>query len=260
MPDNPLISVLTPAYNCVSFLPDCIRSVQAQTYPNWEMIIVDDGSPDGLMQVAQAFAKNDPRIRPFRVRHGGTPAAYNHAVSLAKGRVLVNQEADDWAEPTRLEKQLHAMVAAGADLVSCLMNRVIFRPGQPTRTVRGSDVGGTGCIPRQFCTLPSPLGPITGSIMAYKYVHEAVGQYITHVNGHKTFAADSDWVFRTLTFDPPFKWAHVPEELYNYRDHTEQTTKRLRHQLRRDHAYFQQKYSPLILERLAKEELCTTHS
>ena len=64
--DTPFITVVVPAYNRATTITDCVRSVQAQTYTNWELIVVDDGSSDGTPQVVAKLAQDDPRIRLFR--------------------------------------------------------------------------------------------------------------------------------------------------------------------------------------------------
>ncbi len=259
---NPLISVLTPAYRCQKYIDTCIRSIQAQTYSNWEMIVVDDGSDDRLGDVVRKFARKDSRLRLFRIKHGGTAVAYNEAVSHAVGEVLANQEADDWSEPDRFEKQMRALITEGADLVTCLMNRVrMTERGQVV--IPGRTVGGTGMVPKEYCDPACRIrGPITGSIMAHRRVHEKVGGYVTHVDGRITYAADGQWLFRVLACDdPPFKWAHVPEELYNYRDHHGQVTKQGQDIIIQDHARFREQYAGRILARLEREEgLCNRPS
>ena len=61
--DRPLVSVITPSYNCSSFIPETIKTVQDQTYFNWEMIIVDDQSKDDSVSIIKSYAEHDSRIR-----------------------------------------------------------------------------------------------------------------------------------------------------------------------------------------------------
>ncbi len=106
----PLISVITPAFNAERFIGDTIKSVQAQTYTHWEMIIVDDASTDETAAVVEQFRKDDPRIQLIRLKTNGGPAvARNTAIDQAQGRYFAFLDADDMWLPEKLEKQLRFM-------------------------------------------------------------------------------------------------------------------------------------------------------
>jgi glycosyltransferase involved in cell wall biosynthesis len=78
-----LVSIITPMYNAVRFVGQTIESVLAQTYPHFEMLIVDDGSRDNSHAIAAAYAKNDSRIKVLRQDNAGSAAARNNALSKA---------------------------------------------------------------------------------------------------------------------------------------------------------------------------------
>ena len=101
---NPEISVIIPTYNHARFLPDALRSVQAQTFENWEAIVVDDGSTDNTPELAASFI--DPRIHYIRQENRGLSAARNTGIRTAKGRFIALLDADDMWEPTFLERTL----------------------------------------------------------------------------------------------------------------------------------------------------------
>jgi glycosyltransferase involved in cell wall biosynthesis len=109
---TPLVSIITPTYNHETFIADCIQSVLRQTYPHWEMIIVDDGSSDQTLKVAQSFAAGDSRIRIYTQQNVGIyrlNETYNYAVSVSTGSFLAVLEGDDvWSE-NKLELQVKAM-------------------------------------------------------------------------------------------------------------------------------------------------------
>lgn len=108
--NNPLISVITPAYNAERFLAGTIESVRSQTYPNWEMIIVDDQSTDRTAEIVQDFAKKDDRIRFYQLeQNSGAAVARNRAMKQAKGRYIAFLDSDDQWFPEKLEKQLRFM-------------------------------------------------------------------------------------------------------------------------------------------------------
>ena len=109
---NELVSVITPAYNSGFYLADAIRSVLAQSYSNWEMLIVDDYSADNTADVARSFT--DSRIRYLRnEQNRGSAFSRNRALQEAQGRYIAFLDADDMWLPDKLEKQLAYMQSAG---------------------------------------------------------------------------------------------------------------------------------------------------
>jgi glycosyltransferase involved in cell wall biosynthesis len=107
-----LVSVITPTYNHERFIAQCIDSVLAQTYPNWEMIIIDDGSTDQTASIAEGYAKNDKRIKVIRQSNNGIfrlAETYNRALGLAEGELIAILEGDDTWYEKKLEIQIDAM-------------------------------------------------------------------------------------------------------------------------------------------------------
>jgi glycosyltransferase involved in cell wall biosynthesis len=98
------VSVYTPTYNYGRFLGEAIQSVLDQTFQDWELIVVDDGSTDGTREVVDAFA--DPRIHYVYQENQGNPAARNTALRLARGEYVACLDADDAWFPEKLEKQV----------------------------------------------------------------------------------------------------------------------------------------------------------
>ncbi len=107
MKHDVLISIITPSYNSEQFIAETIASVQAQTYNNWEMIIVDDASSDTTQQIIEKHAQQDSRIKyHFLTENSGAAVARNKATELAKGAFVAFLDADDLWMPQKLEKQL----------------------------------------------------------------------------------------------------------------------------------------------------------
>ncbi|HGG04149.1 MAG TPA: glycosyltransferase family 2 protein [Aliiroseovarius sp.] len=107
---NPLVTIITPAYDAERFIAEAISSVQAQTIENWEQIIVDDGSSDLTSQIAKDFAATDARIKIVRLpRNSGAAVARNHAIRLARGRFIAFLDSDDLWHPEKLERQIAYM-------------------------------------------------------------------------------------------------------------------------------------------------------
>jgi teichuronic acid biosynthesis glycosyltransferase TuaG len=109
---NEKVSIITPAYNSEKFISDTIRSVQNQTYTNWEMIIVDDCSTDKTVEIIQEFMDNDPRIHLIKLNtNSGTGIARNTALQVVSGRHIAFVDADDLWKPEKLSKQIDFMEA-----------------------------------------------------------------------------------------------------------------------------------------------------
>ena len=108
--NEPLISVIIPCYNYDRFLPDAVDSVLAQSYANWECIIVDDGSTDASKETALKLAAGDQRIRYSYKTNGGLSSARNHGIELAKGEYLCFLDADDLLDKDKLCGQLQAFL------------------------------------------------------------------------------------------------------------------------------------------------------
>ena len=123
--DNPLISIIMPCYNMESFLRRTIASVQAQTYPNWELLVTDDGSTDDSRRILMDLAKEDPRIKPlFLSRNGGIAAARNAGLERASGRYLSFLDSDDLWMPEKLAVQLRFMKERNAAFTYTAYERV----------------------------------------------------------------------------------------------------------------------------------------
>lgn len=104
------VSVVTPSWNSEKYIVDTIQSVQAQTYTNWEMIVVDDCSSDRTVQIVEAIAKEDPRVRILtQPVNGGAAKARNRSLQETTGRFIAYLDADDIWKPEKLEQQVQFM-------------------------------------------------------------------------------------------------------------------------------------------------------
>lgn len=111
MESQPLVSVIMPCYNMEKYITATIHSVQRQTYPHWELLIVDDASTDGTVGIVQDFCSQDDRIQfVIKPKHSGIADTRNQCISMAKGRFLAFLDADDIWHPEKLEKQLKFML------------------------------------------------------------------------------------------------------------------------------------------------------
>jgi glycosyltransferase involved in cell wall biosynthesis len=101
----PTVSVIMTAYKVEAYIGEAIESVLAQTDTDWELIVIDDGSPDGSGRIAGSYAASDRRVRVARQDNGGLSAARNHAVRLARGDLIAILDSDDVWDPSFLAAQ-----------------------------------------------------------------------------------------------------------------------------------------------------------
>ncbi|MBQ8766732.1 MAG: glycosyltransferase family 2 protein [Clostridia bacterium] len=111
------ITAIMPVYNVENFIGKCIESLQAQTLTEWELIAVDDGSPDNSGAICDEYAKKDSRITVIHKENGGAPSARNTAIPKACGEYLYFVDSDDWAEPTMFEDMYNSAKKNNAQLV-----------------------------------------------------------------------------------------------------------------------------------------------
>ncbi len=109
--NEPLVSIITPVYNAERFLEDTIKSVQKQSYKNWELVLVDDCSKDSSSEIIEKFQNSDDRIRYIKLeKNSGAAISRNTGIKNAKGRFIAFVDSDDLWEETKLEKQIEYML------------------------------------------------------------------------------------------------------------------------------------------------------
>ncbi len=124
MEEQKLVSIITPLYNGERFLSQTIESVLNQTYPCWEMLIVNDGSTDNSEQIANSYAQKDNRIKVYSQENAGSAAARNNGIRRASGRYIALLDADDLWEADFLEKQLRLLQDKDCQLVYSAYKRI----------------------------------------------------------------------------------------------------------------------------------------
>ena len=113
----PLFSVIIPIYNVEAYLPQCIESVLAQTYTDFELILVDDGSPDNCGEICEAYAANDSRIRVIHKANGGLVSARQQGARAVSGDYVCCIDGDDWIAPNCLEKLAKEVMNCNSDII-----------------------------------------------------------------------------------------------------------------------------------------------
>ena len=113
---NQLISVIVPVYNVEEYLKQCLDSILEQTFSNYEVILVNDGSTDSSGLICQEYAENDTRIRYFEKENGGLSDARNYGIEQARGDYLTFVDSDDFLDASHLSILYNALVNNDADI------------------------------------------------------------------------------------------------------------------------------------------------
>ena len=114
-----MISIIVPVYNTEKYLDQCIQSVLVQTYTNWELLLINDGSTDLSGTICDQYATKDRRIRVFHKENGGVSSARNVGLDNARGKWIMFIDADDWVEPSMLKELRTVALDNNADYVYC---------------------------------------------------------------------------------------------------------------------------------------------
>ena len=118
METEPSVSIIIPIYKVEQYIARCLDSIKAQTFTDYEVIMIDDGTPDRSAEIAEAYTA-DPRFKLYRQRNAGIGAVRNRGLSIAKGEYIAFVDSDDMIKESHLEKLYAAAKESGADIVCC---------------------------------------------------------------------------------------------------------------------------------------------
>jgi glycosyltransferase involved in cell wall biosynthesis len=204
-----MVSVLIPCYNNEAFVAEAIESALGQTYPNIEVIVVDDGSTDNSLQVIKSY---DGRIKWLTGPNRGACAARNTAFCLSQGEFIQFLDADDLLLPGKIEKQMPSLLSGTADVVLC--KGTLFGDGRPERPIKKPTPDPTGIEPVEY-VLKYPIGterPL--------YRRSFVGK----VQGYReSLPRAQDWDFNVRVAAAGARFSLVDEILVRHRHHDSPT-------------------------------------
>ena len=119
MNKQPAVSVIVPVYKAENYLYRCVDSLLVQTFPDFEILLIDDGSPDRSGKICDEYARKDNRVRVFHKKNGGVSSARQCGIDNAQGEYTIHADPDDWVEPTMLEELYRKAKDDDADMVIC---------------------------------------------------------------------------------------------------------------------------------------------
>jgi glycosyltransferase involved in cell wall biosynthesis len=202
---QPIISVLIPAYNVENYIQEAIASIQAQTLPNFEMIVLNDGSCDGTLSVAERMARVDPRIRIISLpSRSGIVTALNTGLLSCTAPFIARMDADDVAVPDRLERQLVFLQSRS--------NVALVGSAMTTINENGEEVG--------FAPVPITEKAITRSLVfgpPCSHIWLARRKLYEQLKGYRELAPAEDYDFLLRAVASGFQIANLPEPLMRIR-------------------------------------------
>jgi len=209
---SPLVSVIVPCYNVAPFVAETTRSVLAQTYQNWELILIDDGSKDNTAEIVQPFL-DDSRIQFHVQKNSGVSAARNNGIAFAQGDFIAFLDSDDVWLPEKLHRQLE-IFQKYPDVGVCGAGYIaINADGQPTsKAIDNKDFHGQASAPLVSSALSIPLSS--------GIVRKEICKQIKSDQGHlfdesiTSLSEDFDFWLRCSAYIPFYK---IGEPLFLYR-------------------------------------------
>lgn len=232
MAAQPLVSIITPAYKAEPYIGQAIESVLAQTVPDWELLIVEDCSPDNTAQVVEQYL-DDPRIKLLRNEQNlGECGSRNRALEVARGQWITLLDADDWYEPTRLERMVSFAENTQEKVVIDIWRRYNEITGQ-IEVGRMSPVYPNPKMPRRYTPYEYVYGHIAGQpLMWHEHIRRHGLRYVPGV------LKGGDYIFQTqVIYHAGGVWM-IPEALYNYRVHPGSMIQQLRRDLSKTHVAY----------------------
>ena len=217
-PNDPLVSVIMPNYNKGSYVRDAIDSILSQTYDNWELIIVDDGSTDNSPEIIGEYARKDSRIIIRLESHRGISASHNLGFGLAKGSFIARQDSDDVCAKEKLARQVAVLRSAQPSV--CYTNGwMIDENGRHTGEIYNRDrvklpkSGFEGNVFGQL--LRNGWFILHASIMAHRECYR-----LDRLDTRYNYAEDWDLSVRLAR---RYQFRYIPEPLYGYREYAGNT-------------------------------------
>ena len=201
------ISIIVPVYHTAKYLHRCIESVLAQTFTDWEMLLIDDGSTDDSAIICDEYAAKDERIRVFHKENGGVSSARNLGLDHAQGEWITFIDADDWVEPEMLAKMLAKAEESDADVVICDLRFVWHEQSSVYSSIDWND-DKTESLNRYIASSWTCMC----SSMAKRSLY---ADHNLHSPSEITYCEDFHLMVRLCHFAK--RVVHIAEPFYNYR-------------------------------------------
>ena len=214
----PKVSVIIPIYNVEGYVSKCLESLLSQTFPDFEVLCIDDASADHSVRVIREFQQKDPRIRLLQQEHAGVSAARNLGIANARGEYIAFVDGDDWLAVDALEKMVTAADSKNADVVVSSAE-VHFENPQPEDSRRNASLvraltvtkGLMEGTPWKALAQPGSWPFLWNKLIRRELIIENA------VTFSPTLALGEDGAFLVTLFQYVAKVAFIHDTLYHYR-------------------------------------------
>jgi len=170
MNEMPLISVIVPIYNAETYLNRCIDSILDQTFNEFELLLIDDGSIDNSYKICCDYAAKDKRVVVFQKANGGVSSARNIGIKKASGKYSIHVDSDDYIENSMLEEMYNAIISQNVEMIICDYYKV------DQNIVTRIDQGG--CVTSEDCISLMLKAKIHGSLWNKLILHELYEKHL----------------------------------------------------------------------------------
>ena len=234
MPKNPKVSVILPAYNAEEYLHYAVDSILDQTYKNFELLLINDGSKDNTKKIIDEYAQKDNRVVPVHQENMGLVATLNKGISLAKGQYIARMDADDISLPRRFETQVD-LLEKNSKAVLCASSFDAIN--EYNEFVKLNTAPGFDEDLKRSMRLYNPIAH--GSVMFAKQAVVDAGGYSDQVGPAEDYelwirlSKLGQFVYSERSL---FRWRMNPEGItHSKNDVMQESTKKLARKLRNEH-------------------------
>lgn len=217
-----MISIIIPVYNCEKYIERCLNSIESQSYPDYEVVIVNDGSTDNTKEIIEKHRKSDKKIISLYQDNKGVSAARNTGLKNAHGNLIVFIDSDDYIEPNYLKRLSHGLENHNAEMVCCGYYRN-----------KGNDLCDTKqlyinerCIDQLECmNFVAKTEKYGGFLWNKIYAKTIIDKYDIHFDPNIKMCEDMLFTLEYIThINNTF---YIPDPLYHYVNNDESATKKI---------------------------------
>lgn len=225
MASGDLISIIVPVYNVEKYLAKCLDSIREQSYKNFEVILIDDGSTDSSVEICKEYCSTDDRFKLITKKNGGASTARNVGLKNATGKYIYFLDSDDWLKNNALETLINKSKSDNADLVFCEALAIDDTTGKESYSNYSYHKQYETGVPYKMMK----------EMLKHKEFHVAVWILLIErdlIEKNEIFFKEGiiyeDMIFAYQIFTLAERAAHVHEVLYNrrYRENSVMTTKK----------------------------------
>lgn len=212
----PLLTVIMPVYQVKPYLASCIKSILAQSFGDFELILIDDGSTDGSEQICDVFAEKDSRIRVIHQKNQGVSSARNAGLALAAGKYITFADADDLLEPALLDECIKEIQTGQTDVLYHGFKKDVWKDGKVSPSLKGIPPFEGVLSKKQMKEyILAQRGNLNVNVFSYIFTRELISDL--HFNPTLPYAEDAVFVMQALSKALTYYFSANTDYHYNVR-------------------------------------------